>query len=596
MEKKYNTEEKEREILEFWDTAQVFKFSGNSDKEVFSIDTPPPTVSGALHIGHVFSYTHADLLARYKRMCGKDVFYPMGFDDNGLPTEKFVEKKHKIRAHQMKRSEFITLCLKECGLAEKEFEKLWKSLGLSIDWTHTFSTISEKARKTAQYSFIKLYKDGLIERKAEPSLYCTTCGTTVAQAELESQDVSTTFNTIEFKAHNGNPILIATTRPELLPACVAVFYHPSDERYKHLQGTAAKTPIFEKEVPVLADSDVDPEKGTGIVMCCTFGDQADIIWYKRHKLPFVQAIDKFGKWTNETGPLEGLRVKAAREKIIELLKEQGKLHKQESLTHAVNVHERCRREIEYLILMQWFVRILHQKQKFLELAEEIEWSPKFMKSRYIDWVKNLAWDWCISRQRFYGIPFPVWHCKDCGEVILQDISKLPTDPQEENCKSKKCLKCDSENIAPDTDIMDTWFTSALTPQINAGWPEKEIVNLPMDMRPQAHDIIRTWAFYTIVKSFYHNKTIPWKKAVISGHVLSGKEKLSKSGKSSKLTPENLLGSYSADAVRYWAAGGRLGMDTAFSEMQLKTGQRLVTKLWNAFRFCSEHLKDYTPPK
>ncbi|MCK4499096.1 class I tRNA ligase family protein, partial [Candidatus Babeliales bacterium] len=339
MEKRYNASEQEKQILKQWQEQETFKFHNGIERPTFTIDTPPPTVSGSLHIGHVFSYTHADLIARYKRMCGKDVFYPMGFDDNGLPTERFVEKKHKIRAHQLKRSEFIDLCLKECELAEKDFSQLWKALGLSIDWTHSYSTISKKARRTAQISFLKLYEKGLIKRQAEPSLYCTACGTTVAQAELESLDVATTFNTIEFTAHDGSPLHIATTRPELLPACVAVFFHPKDKRYQHLKDTVATTPVFNKKVKIIADVDVEKDKGTGLVMCCTFGDSTDIVWYKRHNLDFIQAIDRYGRWTETTGPLAGLKVKPARKKTLELLQAAGKSHEQKKISHPVNVHE-----------------------------------------------------------------------------------------------------------------------------------------------------------------------------------------------------------------------------------------------------------------
>jgi valyl-tRNA synthetase len=637
MDKRYDHIKYESEAQKLWEELKTYEFDKNSNKETFSIDTPPPTVSGSLHTGHIFSYTHTDIIARYKRMLGLNVFYPMGFDDNGLPTERFVEKENKTKAHLHKRSDFIKMCLKATQDVEKNFEELWKKMGLSIDWTKTYSTIEDKVRKISQYSFIDLYKNNHILRKEEPSLYCTTCRTTVAQAEMDDSQVNTTFNDIEFETHDGQKLKIATTRPELLPACVAVFYNPKDERYKDLKDKKAIVPVFGHEVSILADDKVDMEKGTGLVMCCTFGDQTDIYWYKTHKLPFIQAVGFDGKWTSKTGPLEGLKVHEARKKVLELLSEQKKLLDQKKIQHNVGVHERCKQEIEYLILKQWFVKILDHKEEFLKLADEIEWKPGFMKSRYKDWVENLSWDWCISRQRFYGIPFPVWHCDDCGHVILADEKDLPIDPQETKY-SGKCLKCNSSNISGDTDIMDTWNTSSLTPQINIGWPFDETLRynseqaqnhsgrtgdedpfavseatgcevesvkrtdqnlqIPMSIRPQAHDIIRTWAFYTIVKAYYHQKTIPWKEIVISGHVLSGtasagKEKLSKSKGNSKVPgPEKLLETYPADVVRYWTAQGRLGTDTAFSENQLKIGQRTITKLWNAFRFCKDKLSSY----
>lgn len=597
MEKQYDSKATEQEIQNLWEREKIYHYKPDADRQVYSIDTPPPTVSGSLHIGHVFSYTQTDVVARYKRLRGFNVFYPMGFDDNGLPTERFVEKKHGIKAHNMKRSEFLTLCLKETEEVEKLFEGLWRSIGLSVDWTKLYSTISNKARKASQYSFIELYNKGYVYRKAEPSLYCTTCRTSVAQAELDSAEVSSTFNDIYFTAQDGQKLQIATTRPELLPACVAVFYHPDDERYKNLAGQQATTPIFNKQVPILADELVDPAKGTGLVMCCTFGDQTDITWFKKHKLPFVQTIGNDGKWTELAGPLAGLSVHEARKKILELLEQDGSLIGKKQISHHVSVHERCKQEIEYLVLWQWFIDVLNHKEKFLELADKIVWKPEFMKIRYQEWVQNLNWDWCVSRQRFFGIPFPVWHCNNCKQILFADRAQLPIDPQETKYPSQQCSSCSSTDIVPDTDVMDTWNTSSLTPQINTNWPDEspDGLTMPMSMRPQAHDIIRTWAFDTIVKSFFHTGDIPWHDIVISGHVLAGKDKISKSKENSKTSPEALLATFPADVIRYWTASARLGVDTAFSDNQLKIGQRLVTKLWNAFRFCSEHIADYQKP-
>ncbi|MCF7799900.1 valine--tRNA ligase [Candidatus Babeliales bacterium] len=595
MDKHYEHSAFEKQARELWEENKIYQFDKTSKKETFSIDTPPPTVSGSLHTGHVFSYAHTDIIARFKRMQGFNIFYPMGFDDNGLATERFVEKTHKIKAHNLKRSEFIKLCLQETEKVEKEFENLWKSLGFSMDWTKVYSTISNRVRKISQYSFIDLYNKNFIYRKSEPSLYCTTCRTAVAQAELDDKEITTTFNDIEFQTQDGEKLIISTTRPELLPACVAIFYNPEDTRYAHLKDKNAVVPIFNKQVKILADEKVDPEKGSGLVMCCTFGDQTDIHWFKKHKLEFIQAVGNNGKWTNVTGPLEGLNAIEARKKILELLKDSKQLLSQKQITHSVNVHERCKQEIEYLILPQWFIKILENKQIFLDLADKIDWKPAFMKSRYKDWVSNLSWDWCISRQRFFGIPFPVWHCQDCNQIILADEKDLPIDPQEILYPGKHCPNCSGTNIKPDTDVMDTWNTSALTPQINTNWPENNTsISMPMSMRPQAHDIIRTWAFDTIVKAHYHSNMIPWKEIVISGHVLAGKEKVSKSKEGSIKVPGplDLLKNYPADVIRYWAANGKLGTDTAFSENQLKIGQRLITKLWNAFRFCKEHIEQF----
>ncbi|MEX0672149.1 MAG: valine--tRNA ligase [Candidatus Babeliales bacterium] len=603
METRYDHQQAELAAQKKWEQEKTYAYNPASGP-TYSVDTPPPTVSGSLHIGHIFSYTQTDIIARFKRMQGSAVFYPFGFDDNGLPTERFVEQKRDIKAHELTRSEFIRVCLEETHAVEQEFKVLWQRMGLSVDWNAWYSTISESSRKISQESFILLYKKGFIYRKYEPALYCTHCRTSVAQAELDDMDHPAFFNDIIFKAQDGSQLVIGTTRPELLSSCVAMFYHPSDSRFTHLHGKKAIVPIFGNEVPILADELVDPEKGTGLVMCCTFGDKTDVHWWKQHSLPYKQSIGNDGKWVADTGPLEGLRAKAAREKILELLKEQGLVLDQKPIIHAVNVHERCKKEIEYVALSQWFVKILEYKKEFLAQAEKITWSPSFMKSRFSNWVENLSWDWCISRQRFYGIPFPVWHCMDCSEILLAPLHTLPVDPQETLYPSGSCAQCGSRNIGPDTDVMDTWNTSSLTPYLayNLIAPRKESVFadsvkrfLPMSMRPQAHDIIRTWAFYTIVKAWMHNNELPWSDIVISGHVLADKGgKISKSKGGATLTPEALLAHYPADAIRFWTASGGLGHDVAFSDNQLKIGLKLITKLWNAFRFIGMQLPDYTP--
>lgn len=601
MDKKYNSQSSEQSLISKWKSEETYKFNKESKEPIYSIDTPPPTVSGSLHIGHIFSYTQTDIIARYKRMLGNNVFYPFGFDDNGLPTERFVEKKKNIAGINMPRSEFIELCLQESHEVEETFKDLWQKMGLSVDWQYTYSTIAENTRKISQESFLKLLEKGYVYKKFEPALYCTSCFTSVAQAELDDTEVNSNFNDVTFKLNDGSTVTIGTTRPELLPSCVALLYNPNDSRYKNLKDKKAIVPIFNYEVPILEDDQVEIEKGTGLVMCCTFGDKKDIEWYKKFNLPFRQSIGKNGKWTNITGPLEGLKVNEARKKVLELLKESGNLVNQKPIIHAVNIHERCKREIEYLEISQWFLKILEFKKDFIEAADEINWYPQYMKSRYLNWVENIGWDWCISRQRFYGIPFPVWYCQDCNEIIVPSIKELPIDPQEK--LPENCNKCNSKNIIADSDVMDTWNTSSLTPFICASLLNKdadvfakENLNfIPMSMRPQAHDIIRTWAFYTIVKAWMHLDTIPWKNIVISGHVLAGKEKLSKSKGNEPFAPENLLEQYSADAIRFWTASGSLGHDMVFADTQLKAGNRLITKLWNAFIFCQSHLEEVEQP-
>ena len=648
MEKKYDHQICEAAAQQLWAQQQTYAMDNNPGP-LFSIDTPPPTVSGTLHIGHIFSYTQTDIIARYKRMNGYSVFYPFGFDDNGLPTERYVEKKRNVRGHEMSRSEFIKICIEESHSAADTFKRLWQRIGLSANWNDTYSTISDASRKISQESFIELFKKDYIYRKQEPALYCTTCRTSVAQAELDDKELPSSFNDIIFKDSDGNDLIIATTRPELIPACVAILYNPADIRYKHLHGKQAIVPLFGQSVPILPDELVSIEKGTGILMVCTFGDKTDVIWYKQYNLPYLQVIGLDGKITDIGGFLEGLSVTDARAAIIAKLREEKLLIREQAISHSVSVHERCKKPIEFVILPQWFISILPYKQNFLDIANTINWYPTFMKARYNDWVENLAWDWGISRQRFYGIPFPAWHCQDCATILLAHPNQLPVDPQEVPYDGP-CINCGSTKIKPDTDVMDTWNTSSLTPYIcydlfqkinssailrytptghsgRAGenfhcaseknlhsvrpecfCPQKCIEGLfddqevskfiPMSMRPQAHDIIRTWAFDTIVKAWMHQGTIPWKDIVISGHVLSDKsdkkEKISKKD-GTAMDPELLLQKHSADAIRYWTASGRLGNDIMFSEEQLAIGQKLITKLWNAFKFAEPHLAEFNTP-
>ncbi|MCC7414783.1 MAG: valine--tRNA ligase [Epsilonproteobacteria bacterium] len=600
METRYDHTTTEQQLRQQWQKDQIYASENNSGP-LYSVDTPPPTVSGSLHIGHIFSYTQTDIIARYKRMSGYSVFYPFGFDDNGLPTERFVEKKRGVRAQVVGRADFIKICLEETYAVEDEFKQLWQRMGLSIDWDNCYSTISDSTRKLSQESFISLYKKGYIYRAYEPALYCTTCRTSVAQAELDDNEQASFFHDIAFADEQDNRLVIGTTRPELLFSCVALLYNPADQRYQHLHNRQAKVPLANHMVPILADEQVSIEKGTGLVMCCTFGDKTDIAWFKKFKLPYKQSVGFDGKWLPQTGPLAGLSAQDARKKVVELLTEQKLILNQKPISHAVNIHERCKKEIEYIALSQWFLKILPYKKELLAVADTINWSPSFMKARYINWVENISWDWCLSRQRYFGIPFPVWHCGSCNEVILAEQNLLPVDPQTAAVPTA-CPVCASTDIRPDTDVMDTWNTSSLTPYICYQYFKKNTQSIfddavvdgfiPMSMRPQAHDIIRTWAFYTIIKTWMHHGTAPWKDIVISGHVLTdSNQKISKSQGGAKLTPESLLAFYPADVIRFWTASATLGQDVAFSENQLKIGHRLVTKLWNAYKFVEEHTKN-----
>jgi len=601
MDTKYEQQSFDAQIRTQWEKEKTYTFMHDDSRELFSIDTPPPTVSGSLHIGHIFSYTQTDIIVRFQRLSGKNVFYPFGFDDNGLATERFVEKKNNVTGYSMQRSAFIKLCLEQSKASAQEFQNLWQRIGISADWEKTYSTISHDAQKISQASFVNLYNQGFVYRKEEPALYCTSCFTSVAQAELDDIEMPSHFNDITFTAQDTSKLTVATTRPELLSSCVALFFNPDDARYQHLKNTNATVPVYGNTVPILTDELVDIQKGTGLVMCCTFGDKNDIAWFKKYSLPYKQSVGFDGKWTEKTGELAGLRAEAARKKILELLEQEGSLVGKKQIVHSVNVHERCKKPIEYIVLTQWFLNILDHKEEFLRIADTIEWYPHFMKTRYRDWVEHLQWDWCLSRQRFYGIPFPIWHCKSCGHMIVANKEQLPVDPQETTLKSG-CPQCNSTELKGDTDVMDTWNTSSLTPYICAYLASGKKSDpfepgvarefLPMAMRPQAHDIIRTWAFYTIIKAWLHNKTIPWKSIVISGHVLSSdKDKISKSQGNNPLEPEKLLAQYPADVIRYWTASGSLGQDVAFSENQLKIGLKLQTKLWNAFRFVKDHIQN-----
>lgn len=590
MENRYLHFEYDQQMRQLWQMQQTYRQT-NPNFKTFTIDTPPPTVSGSLHIGHIFSYTQTDIIARYKRMTGHNVFYPFGFDCNGLATERFVEKKHNTNVSKLGREKFIELCLATTEEMKIKFVNLWRMIGLSAELEKTYSTISPAVQKISQESFIDLVKKNYAYIKNEPALYCTQCRTTVAQAELDDLDQATIFNDIKFTTADGQDFVIATTRPELLPSCVAVIFNPTDVRYQHLLGKKAIVPIFGQQVSIIADEKVLTDKGTGIVMTCSFGDKTDIEWYKKYNLEYKPSIGFDGKFVSHAGALAGLNVADARKKVIDLLNDQKLILQQKQIQNSVNVHERCKHPIEYVILPQWFIKVVENADKFLKISEQIHWHPAHMKHRFDDWVKNLSWDWCISRQRVYGIPFPVWYCNDCSATLLAEIDQLPIDPQQV-AYNKPCSQCKGTNIRPEKDVMDTWNTSSLTPYIckslyneSEESPFTDSSFVPMSMRPQAHDIIRTWAFYTIVKSWMHGQQIPWHEIVVSGYVLSeNKEKISKSKDNAPIDPEKLLTQFAPDAIRFWTASGTLGQDIAFSSEQIGVGQKLLTKLWNAFKF------------
>ncbi|WP_341815893.1 MULTISPECIES: valine--tRNA ligase [unclassified Wolbachia] len=605
LEEKYSFREIEDKYNILWEGSKVYKWNGEKDN-TFTIDTPPPTISGKLHIGHIFSYCHTDFIARFQRMLGKDVFYPIGFDDNGLPTERLVEQTYKTRAKEVGREKFIEMCHEVIEKSKQEFKELFKSVGISYDWSLEYHTISKEAVALSQMSFVDLYNKGYAYRKMQPILWDPVDKTAIAQAEIEDKIFESSLNTIVFSTEENEQIHIATTRPELLPACVAVFCHPEDERYTQLIGKTAIVPMTGAKVPITADDKVKIDKGTGLVMCCTFGDELDIYWQQKHNLPVTIIIDQDGrmnlhavKWIPvfDTG-IHGLKVKEARKKIIEILTEKGLLIESTNISHSVKCAERSGASLEILSTYQWFIKTLEQKVQLLDKVRECNWHPESMRKRMEVWIEGLNWDWCISRQRYFGVPFPIWYSKRKGEegkIILAEVKDLPVDPLKGLPKGYS-----REEVTPDQDVMDTWATSAITPQLSAlavnselGLPSHRYDKIfPADLRSQSHEIIRTWAFYTILKAHYHADSLPWKNIMISGWCLADdKKKMSKS-KGNIITPHVMLETYGADVVRYWAANSRLGVDTVYSENIFKIGKRLVTKLWNASKFVSMFMEKH----
>jgi len=628
LPQRYDAAEAERRLQTTWIANRLYDFDPNDPRPIFAIDTPPPTVSGEIHIGHVYSYVQAEAMARFWRMQGYNVYYPFGFDDNGLPTERYVEKRLNIRARDLSRADFIAACLEVSREVEDRFEIFWKRLGFSVDWRLRYSTIDPHARRTSQWSFLDLYHKGVVYRAQAPNPWCVECRTAIAQAEMDDAERATTFYTLAFGVdqserqetrdkrretrderqesdnHSSSPVSslqspvsrilpIATTRPELLPACVAVFVHPSDTRFAHLIGQTAIVPLFERRVPILADTAVDPQKGTGAVMCCTFGDTTDVEWWRAHQLPLIPLITRQGRLSDDGGPYAGLTLAEARKRIVADLREQSLLLGEQASRQSIRIHERCKTPLEILETSQWFIRVLDAKDALIEAGRKIAWHPAHMQTRYEHWVANLGWDWCISRQRFYGVPFPLWHCDACGTTILADEAQLPVDPLSD---APPCpCDCGNADLRPESDVMDTWATSSVSPQIALRMleePELYQRLFPMQLRPQAHDIIRTWAFYTIVKSHYHFGTIPWETVMISGHGLDpAGHSIHKSLGNSPIAPDALIARYGADAIRYWACGGSVGADQPINEANMKQGARLVTKLWNASRLIASHLTD-----
>jgi len=591
---KYDAKAVEEKWRKFWEKEKIYKFDTKSKKKVYSIDTPPPYASaGHLHVGHALSYTQFEIMARIMRMMGFSVYFALGFDNNGLPTEKYVEEKLGIDKTKTNREEFRKLCLSESKKVQDAYiDNVFKKLGHSYDWSLIYTTISPEAQRVAQTAFLRLIDKKECYRAKEPTIWCPKHETALAQAEVEDLERNTKLNYIELG--DEERILIATTRPELLGSCVGIFVHPKDKKYKNLIGKEVLVPLFDYKVKVRTDEKVDKNFGTGIVMICTFGDNTDIEWWKKYKLDLKISIDEKGRLNENAGEFKGLSLKEGREKILGELKKQGRLKKQEDLAQTVGSCWRCNTPVEYIIKDQWFIKTLKHKKKLIEVGRKINWYPKFMRARYENWVKNLGWDWTISRQRYYGVPIPAWYCEKCGKIILPSEKELPLDPL---YVDKKC-KCGGKGI-PESDVFDTWMTSSNSPEIALRWLEtpRQYKKLsPMILRPQSHDIIRTWAFYTILKSYLLFKRIPWKDITINTFVLDSKGKGMSKSKGNAIWADDILDKYGVDVFRYWVGTANLGSDLPFNEQELVTGKRFLTKLLNASSFVFMNLKDYKGKK
>ncbi len=609
LDKDFDMPALEAECRQLWVSSGIYRYDPDGPAEVFAVDTPPPYVSAShLHVGHAMSYTQAEIVVRYHRMRGKRVFYPMGFDDNGLPTERHVERLHGVNKKKTTRAAFRALCLEETRQGAMAYEELWRALGLSVDWELRYSTIDEHCRRTSQRSFLDLHEKGRLYRSNEPVLWDTHFETALAQADLETLSRKGMLHDLAFRSESGEDLIISTTRPELVPGCVALYCHPGDDRYRHLVGRTATAPVSGHAVPIKTDEDVLTDFGTGLMMVCTFGDGEDVRRWKRDRLETRLVVGPNGRMLDAAGDYAGLEVAAARKRIVKDIEAAGLYRGGRPVDQNVSISERSEVPVEFIMAPQWFIRVLDIKDELKARSAELRFHPPEMKIRLDQWIDGLKYDWNVSRQRFYGVPIPVWYCTACEHIHLPPLSSLPVDPLEDTCPHEACERCGNQEFRGEPDVLDTWMTSSLTPLVNANWAQTpgragDMSLHPLTVRVQAHEIIRTWLFYTVVKSHLHTGTLPFRDAMISGWGLNeqGKkiskrdlEKYTEADGYNRYEPYEVVKKYGADALRYWAASSNLGSDTRYSEREVKSGRRLVVKMWNACRFGFSHLGGFDP--
>jgi valyl-tRNA synthetase len=601
LAKKYNFSEIERKWQQKWEEMGIYHFDWNDTKRIpFTIDTPPPYPSGDFHMGNILNWTYFDILARYKRMRGYNVLFPQGWDCHGLSIEIQVEKEHNVRKRDVPPDQFRKWCEQ---LIEKYIAIMKDAilkLGCSIDWTTEYRTMNPDYWRRTQLSFILLHKKGFMYQGTHPVNWCPRCETAIADAEVDYEKRKGTLHYIRFPLEGTQEhLLIATSRPEFIPACVAVEVSPEDERFKKYIGQKIVVPIANRAVTIISDEDVDPEFGTGVVQICTYGDKEDVKTVLKHGLPVIRLLTDNGRINDNGGKYTGLTINQARKAIVEDLEAAGLLEKSETLAQEVGVCDRCKSHVEILEVKQWFMKTRALTDKVLETANKVVWYPDYMKTRLIDWAKSLDWDWVISRQRVFATPIPVWYCKNCGELILSEEDWVPIDPKLENPRVDKCPKCGSPEFVPERDVFDTWMDSSITCAVHAGWPDRKDWKrfFPADVHPSGIDIIRTWAYYLMVRHLALFNMTPYKSCLINGMVLgSDGRKMSKSLKNYVAAPD-VLGKYGSDATRQWAAGGgATGSDIPFRWPDVEYGRRFLVKLWNVSRFANKLLEGYTPSK